>query len=166
MTPRPNIFFAPSGSGKSTLARTYPDIFVDGDVVVRNTVGWPKQPEWWKKMSKEELRGVYERNMIVVLAQALSDSRTVLFVPDLPEWCDADFFARLGLRVAVWVPPRPTLRERLASPVRNKKQPHDPEAAAAAINDAVGVANRAHLSIYMAPDLNAFLPFLRPPILE
>jgi len=49
------LVFGPSGAGKTYLSKTHPNLFKDGDELIKETIGWPPG-RWWETFSTDELR--------------------------------------------------------------------------------------------------------------
>lgn len=97
------IIVAPSGSGKSHLARVHP-IFKDGDEVIRDTVGWPTEEEWWLAPDRNEYRN--EQWGAIVEWAKNNPSRVVLFNIDIP-------YKPKDVPVLIMIPSRSIILKRL-----------------------------------------------------
>lgn len=93
------LVFAPSNSGKSWLSRRYPERYLDGDTIIRDTIGWPPG-EWWRDPATKAAthRANFEA-MRQYLAEHSGDlaGKTVLFFDDVETFAP--------LIDAVWIPP-------------------------------------------------------------
>lgn len=64
-----NIILAPSGAGKSYFALKHPLIALDGDSIIKQTIGWPKG-RWWETLAADEVALVHERNEATITEYA------------------------------------------------------------------------------------------------
>lgn len=81
------LLIGASGIGKTTLIEhvNHPD-FRDGDDIVSNFgPGFPQTPEWWLKLSDEELKA-QAVEMFISMAHHAGESWVLTGVGPLPEW--------------------------------------------------------------------------------
>jgi len=90
------IVLAPSGSGKSYAAEKFPNSFIDGDVIVASTVGWPPG-KWWELPNALETKIKTWSALYKWTTQFKEDPRTVLFNVD-PSVVDPSVVS------GIWIP--------------------------------------------------------------
>jgi hypothetical protein len=87
------VILAPSYAGKSYFADTLPGLFLDGDDIIRDTVGWP-EGAWWEAPDAEALHEEHARAI-----RDFNDPRVALFNGNM------DALVNEGVDiVAVWAP--------------------------------------------------------------
>jgi hypothetical protein len=62
------IILAPTAAGKSTLVNQIGGRLVDGDVIIRDTIGWPANPTWWQSDPMSPGRIAFRNEKARVLA--------------------------------------------------------------------------------------------------
>jgi len=62
------------------MASHYPERFADGDVIIRNTIGWPSQHRWWEVLTDKQKALVHWKNLHILaqVGSTLGD-KIVLF---------------------------------------------------------------------------------------
>jgi hypothetical protein len=88
------LILAPSAAGKSTYIQTLGRglNIIDGDDVINDTIGWPKEERWWEVLSPQAKK-VFRQKVYVELERYLLANPTaiVLFNDSSDEYKDADF---------------------------------------------------------------------------
>jgi hypothetical protein len=93
------IIFAPSGAGKSHAARESSAKYIDGDIIIASTTGWPPGRWWDDEALKEQTLSTNTSTLVEYLRT--HDGPTVLMNTD-PKRFPVDILAR----AAVWIPPK------------------------------------------------------------
>jgi len=77
-----NIIIAPAASGKTYFTNRYnmSGLVVDGDDVIRDTVGWPETPGWWEDPELSVLVNQRNREALTQYAHNNQD-KLILFNP-------------------------------------------------------------------------------------
>lgn len=112
------LILAPSYSGKSYFAKK--GFWTDGDVVIRDGIGWPKNKTWWKDpVLKAETN---DANASQILAHLVRHQSDVVAFNQILTDTQISWFKRLGIKIIVFVPPQETILEN-----RNRRALESPD---------------------------------------
>jgi len=100
---RATIVLAPSSAGKSFYVSEHPDIAVDGDEIIRDTIGWPKQPRWWEDLALRARVDRANAEQLLLYSEQHQEGPLIFFNGS------PDSIGRVNV-LAVVVPPRADLK--------------------------------------------------------
>lgn len=100
------VTFAPTSAGKSYYALQHPKNVFDGDRIIKLSIGWPQQKEWWKDDVIGPAFNIRSLATILLWARDNQESEVVF---NAKASIAGEMFGDSGLNVRVVIPPEDIL---------------------------------------------------------
>lgn len=138
-----DLIMAPSGAGKSWLVKHSNGQLVDGDHVIRDTIGWPGSGKWWLDPALKAKTDAANYKVVREWLQSPGDE-VMLF--------NTSYGPTLNMALLVWLPPiEQTIARAIARASPN--QPNSAEEVENNYRKLRSAANILHIPIVTGSEL-------------